>query len=198
MQDLLAPTGLLLAAAITPGPNNLVVLRIASRAGVRGALPAIAGIVAGGLVLLAVAARGVGRLVALHPAWRAWMGLGGALYLAWLGACLLAAGLRGVDTGTSSKALPTGVSGLICFQLLNPKAWVMALTVVAAWPAPGLRAYLPLACLFTAVPGACLLLWSACGRLLARWLAHPAARRSVDAGMGVLLLASTALLFTDI
>ena len=53
MYRLFAVCGLLCVAAITPGPNNLVVLRASSQGGIRAALPAIAGIVLGGLLLLA-------------------------------------------------------------------------------------------------------------------------------------------------
>jgi threonine/homoserine/homoserine lactone efflux protein len=88
--------------------------------------------------------------------------------------------------------------GLFGFQFLNPKGWVMVLTLVAAWPATGLAGYLPLAVLFVAIPLSCLLLWSLAGRLLAAPMAHPRARRRIDAAMGTLLLASAALLLIDL
>jgi threonine/homoserine/homoserine lactone efflux protein len=193
MNDLFAPAGLLLAAAITPGPNNLVVLRIASQAGVRAALPAIAGIVAGSLALLALAVSGLAAVAAAHPAWRAWLGAGGAAYLGWLGLRLLAAALRDTSAAAAADVLPGTALGLLGFQLLNPKAWVTTLTVVAAWGASGTRGWLPLAALFAAIPFGCLLLWSACGR----WLTHPRLRRGLDAAMGALLLASAGLLLIE-
>ena len=55
MQALIASATLVFAAAITPGPNNFLVLRIALENGVRAALPAIAGVVLGGLAMLALA-----------------------------------------------------------------------------------------------------------------------------------------------
>lgn len=60
MTSLLAIAGLLFVAAGTPGPNNLVVMRTAAAAGFIGALPAVGGVVLGGLALLAVVATGVG------------------------------------------------------------------------------------------------------------------------------------------
>ncbi|MEI7036292.1 LysE family translocator [Fulvimonas yonginensis] len=197
MNDLFAPAGLLLAAAITPGPNNLVVLRIASRAGVRAALPAIAGIVGGSLALLALALSGLAAVTGNHPAWRTWLGAGGAAYLGWLGLRLLVTSLRETPADAPADALPATALGLFGFQLLNPKAWVMTLTVVAAWGASGARGWIPLAVLFVAIPLGCLLLWSACGRLLTKGLAHPPFRRGLDAGMGALLLASAGLLLIE-
>lgn len=195
MYDLLASAGLLLAGAITPGPNNLVVLREASRGGVRGAAGAIGGIVLGGLALLGVVATGAGALLATHATLRAVLAAIGAAYMAWLGLRLLgsARGSAPVET-----PLPAGVLGLFGFQFLNPKGWAMVLTIVAAWPATSLPGYLPLALLFAVIPLACLLLWSLAGRLLVAQLARPRSRRRIDAAMGMLLLASAALLLVDL
>lgn len=193
MNDLLAPAGLLLAAAITPGPNNLVVLRAAGRHGARGAASAIAGIVLGGLALFVAIAAGAGAMLAGHATLRLMLAAAGAAYMAWLGLRLLGGGA----SGSVEAALPAGLPGLFGFQFLNPKGWAMVLTVVAAWPAARLSDYLPLAALFTVIPLACLLLWSLAGRLLAAHLARPRFRRRADAAMGLLLLASAALLLVD-
>ncbi|EIM03041.1 lysine transporter LysE [Rhodanobacter thiooxydans] len=197
MDSLLTAGGLLSVAAITPGPNNLVVLRAAGHAGVRGALPAIAGIVCGGLLLFAVTALGAGAVFAAHPPLQRWTGAVGALYLAWLGVSLCIAGIAPRHAAATSAALPAGTLGLIGFQFLNPKSWVIVLTVLAAMPATGLRDYLPLAGLFVLIPILCLLLWAALGAWLARWLVRPAVRHGVDVVMGVLLVACALLLLIE-
>lgn len=197
MNPLLAACGLLCVAAITPGPNNLVVLRAAGQAGLRGAMPAIVGIVCGGLLLLAVMALGAGAAFATHPPLRRWTGVVGALYLVWLGVSLCATGIAPRHAATSA-ALPAGILGLIGFQFLNPKSWVMVLTALASVPATGWRGYLPLAALFTVIPASCLLLWAALGTLLSRALARPPIRRRVDAGMGMLLIVCAGLLLIEL
>jgi threonine/homoserine/homoserine lactone efflux protein len=196
MDHLIAVTVLLAVAAITPGPNNLVVLRTAGRCGLRGALPAIGGIVAGGLLVLALAMLGAGTLFAAYPSSQRWIGIAGALYLAWLGGLLFVGGLRPapVDGQPATRALPSGVLGLIGFQFLNPKSWVMVLTALATVHAIEPHGDLALVLLFVLIPTPCLLLWASLGAVLARWLARPNVRRSVDAGMGALLLASAGLL----
>ena len=199
MDHLLAIAGVLSAAAITPGPNNLVILRAAGQGGLRGAMPALLGIVLGGLLLLAVAALGAGSAFVAHPRLRGWIATGGALYLIWLGGSLLVAGIapRHGDGATRGPPLPAGTLELIGFQFLNPKGWVMVLTVLAALPVSGLRAYLPLAGLFVLIPGACLLLWAALGAWLARWLARAMFRRGVDIAMGALLIGCAGLLLLE-
>ncbi|MFC5525090.1 LysE family translocator [Rhodanobacter ginsengisoli] len=199
LDPLLPLTGMLWVAALTPGPNNLVVLRTASRAGLRGALPAIVGIVLGGLLLLLLTALGTTTVFIAQPSLRWWIGTIGASYLGWLGTSLLAGSLRPAPAHATSGAgaLPAGLPGLIGFQFLNPKSWVMVLTALASVPATGWRGYLPLAALFTVIPATCLLLWAALGTLLSRALARPRVRRRVDAGMGALLIASAGLLLIE-
>ncbi|HET6803876.1 MAG TPA: LysE family transporter [Frateuria sp.] len=195
MHDLLACAGLLLAAAITPGPNNLVVLREAGRGGLRAAAGPIGGIVLGGLALLAVVSAGAGTLLSRHATLRAALALLGASYMAWLGLRLLG---RPRPMASGSDAMPTRALGLFGFQFLNPKGWAMVTAIVAASPADDPAGYLPLALLFTAIPLACLLLWSLAGQRLAAQLAQPRPRRRIDAAMGILLLASAALLLADL
>ena len=198
MDHLFALCGLLGVAAITPGPNNLIVLHAAGRAGLRGAVPAIVGVVAGGLLLLAVLALGADAVFAAHPPLRRWIAALGGLYLAWLGMTLVAGGIapRRTDAAPRKSTLPTGTLALLGFQFLNPKGWVMVLTILAALPVAGWRGYLALAGLFVLIPTLCLLLWAALGAYLARWLAQPRIRRGVDALMGALLVACAVLLMT--
>ena len=199
MHHLLVLCGLLGVAAITPGPNNLIVLHAAGRAGVLGAMPTIVGIVAGGLLLLAVVALGVDAVFAAHPLLRRWIAVLGGLYLTWLGMTLVAGGIapRRTNAAPRKSTLPTGTLALLGFQFLNPKSWVMVLTVLAALPVADWRGYLTLAGLFVLIPTLCLLLWAGLGAYLARWLAQPRIRRSVDAVMGTLLVVCAVLLLTE-
>lgn len=186
-------TGLfLLVAAISPGPNNLVVMRAAARNGWTAALPAAVGVIAGGLVLLVLVTVGAGRAFSAWPWLRAMIEIGGALYLIWLGVRLIAA--AGRDAG--SMTLPAGLAGLFGFQFLNPKGWVMVLTVVAALPTTGATdALLRLAPLFICIPAACLLLWAGLGSALASCLTRPVVRQWTDRALGALLILAALLLF---
>jgi threonine/homoserine/homoserine lactone efflux protein len=194
MEQLLAAAGLLCVAAITPGPYKLVILRAAGTAGMRRTMPMIAGIVLGGLLLLAVTALGAAAVFAALPSLRRWIALAGALYLAWLGASLCIAGMSPPGDTTTSSPLPAGALGLVGFQFLNPKSWLLVLTVLAAMPASDAHDYLLLVAMFVLIPAPCLLMWAGLGASLARWLARPIARRGVDILSGALLVACAALL----
>ncbi len=192
VSSLLAIAALVLVTAITPGPNNLVVMRKASRAGLIAALPSVLGVVCGSVALLAVVAAGAGFAFTAWPPLRLLIGIGGAGYLVWLGLGLICAS-RGY--GHEPK-LPSGTWGLFGFQFLNPKAWVMVLTVVASSrPGGPFDAFTRLAPLFIVIPAACLLLWASLGVALSSQLARPAARLWSDRLLGVLLIVSAPLMF---
>lgn len=197
MSTLMIGAGLIFVAAITPGPNNLVVMRAAAHEGFAGALPAIAGIVAGGLAMLALVMAGTGFAVAVEPRMTAVITLCGGAYLCWLGGSLVVGSFASSHTrdSASKSALPTRAAALFGFQFLNPKSWVMVLTVATAvrdeQPA---RAFLSLATLFTVIPALCLALWCALGLLAAPYLDRVWVRDWLDRAMGVLLFVSAALL----
>jgi threonine/homoserine/homoserine lactone efflux protein len=184
MTDYLGVIGVVTVAAITPGPNNLIVLRAASRDGIRGAVPAILGVVTGGLALLSVVLLATRAAFALDGQLRTAVALVGAGYLAWLGLGLIR------HAGRSARGAPElpapSMFGLLAFQVVNPKCWMLVLTAIGAAPAG--RTAWPLAIVFTAIPTACLLAWAVAGAVMARTLARPAVAVWVDRAMAAVLL----------
>jgi threonine/homoserine/homoserine lactone efflux protein len=179
--------GLVTIAAVTPGPNNFIVLRAAARVGIRGAWPAIAGVVLGGLLVLAVALTASDAAFAAVPGLHTVVGVAGCLYLAWLGLALICH--AGHPSDGPARGLPAAsVPGLFAFQFLNPKSWVMVMTAIGAMPAAA--PVWPLAVVFTAIPAGCLTLWAIAGAVLARWFTRPRVAAWVDRGMGALLVAT--------
>jgi threonine/homoserine/homoserine lactone efflux protein len=198
MNALIGAVGLITVAAITPGPNNLVVMRTAVHSGFAGALPAIAGIVAGGLAMLLLVVAGAGVLFAAEPRLYHLITYGGGAYLCWLGIVLLRDGLAspGRRTASPARALPVSGFGMFGFQFLNPKSWIMVLTVTSAVRVGNETAhvFLVLAALFTVIPALCLTLWCALGVLLRTYPAH----QWLDGLMGALLIISALLLVASL
>lgn len=193
MDALIGIAGVITVAAITPGPNNLVVMRTAAQTGWRAALRAIAGIVLGGLVLLALAATGTAALFAAQPRLRIALTIMGCLYLGATGVRLMCR--RSADAGGASVTPPASVTGLFVFQFLNPKSWILTVTAVSAQAAASSGvAFAKLAALFVAIPLLCLLLWSALGLAMATFMERGGAAARFDRAMGGLLVASALLL----
>lgn len=186
MSSLAPIIGLVWVAAITPGPNNLIVLRASAREGLRAAVPVILGAVTGGLALLAVISAGAGRVFAAEPRVRTSLAVAGGLYLAWLGVRLIARAGRAAtedDERVLPRAAAPRLATMFAFQFLNPKAWVMVLTVSAA--AADRTVALPL--IQTVVPLVCLSLWAALGMFGVRRL-RGAATGWLDRVCGVALI----------
>lgn len=183
-------SGLILIAAITPGPNNLIVLQLAGARGLKSALRAIAGIVAGGLLLIELAQIGLGAITARYPWFDEVFVVAGAVYLAVLGLRLVYRSFDTVGANPGSRPIAAlGAPALLVLQFANPKAWVLVLTVsAAARGAASSQFVLPL--LFVAISSASLLAWAVLGHVAARILQGGLARARFDRVMGTLLIAS--------
>lgn len=194
MDTLTGVAAFIAIAAITPGPNNLFVLTIAAEQGWRAAAAAIAGVVTGGIALLAAISAGAGALFAAAPSLRVLLGLAGCAYLVWLGAkSMLQAGRpRRPEPPNASTFASRGFVGMALFQWLNPKGWLLLLTAVAAigqgwhgWPA-----FVVLAVLFGAISALCLIAWALLGAAMTSVVQRTPAARAFDFTMGALLVAS--------
>lgn len=182
----LAPViGMLVVSAITPGPNNAIVMEAGAR-GRGAAAVAITGVASGTLILLVLVWLGVGAVVEASPRLKLALSIVGGAYLVWLGVSLArASGMRAPDS--RARKLPASVPAIAVFQLLNPKAWILVITVTAATPAIGL---IELTALILAVTGSCLALWAAAGAAASRALERPAARLVFNRVMGSVLALS--------
>jgi threonine/homoserine/homoserine lactone efflux protein len=204
MNTVLATSGLIFTAAITPGPNNFLVLKLAGQRNLRSVLMPIGGMVAGGLAMIALAQLGLAVVTSRHTWVRESVVICGTLYLVVLGLLLVQRSFRTVSMPTErAREAPIGALALFVFQFLNPKAWVLVLTVSAAtgcvgqcarqWPMPMITLLL----LFAAISSACLLAWAVLGRLAARFLPHERLRARFDCAMGLSLVACAgSLLFS--
>lgn len=173
---------------ITPGPNNLLLLASGMTVGTRRTLPFLAGIVAAFSLLVAAAGLGLAAAVTAAPAAERLIRYGGCAYLAWLAWKLANAAPSGTtDMAPQLLSFRDGVA----FQLLNPKAWMMALTATALYAPGGAPAALAaVAAVFLVVGAPCNLVWLLGGSLLGRLQADPARIRRINRLLALLLVAS--------
>ena len=204
MDMLTAIASLIFVAAITPGPNNLLVFRTAAHHGLPATLPAIGGVIVGGLVILALLQLGLGSMLDRHAWLAAAVVLLGALYLGWMGLALAfsGAGHNAVALG-NSRPVAQGAWTLFSLQFVNPKTWTMLLTVAAlaqAAAGAGHEAvpFVSVAALFVALSFVSLMTWTVMGRLAARGLKRGSVLLYVDRAMGLLLVAMAGLMCADL
>ncbi len=128
----LSMLGFLWVAAITPGPNNMLLTASGARFGFLRSLPLMVGIMIGMQVMLLLVAFGVGGLILLYPAVHLLLKIAGSLYLLWLAWKIGTAAYENLDIRhPPATPMPFWQGGLL--QLINPKAWLMALGAVASF-----------------------------------------------------------------
>jgi len=185
---------LLFAATVTPGPNNLLMLRIGLENGRHAALAPATGVVLGGVTMLLLTCAGLARAFAALPWLRVATAIGGAGWVMWLGVRLMC------STGTATRAPPSfagasarGLLRMFLFQFINPKSWILVLTVTAAAGNTPVS-LATLIALFIVIPYGCLALWAGGGSLAASLLRDAKARARFERSTGAMLALSALLL----
>lgn len=204
MNSLIAVVVILAVATFTPGPNNFIVMSAGARGGFRTASPLMAGMIAGGLLLLMLAWAGAAVMFDAAPQLRSLLAIIGSLYLGWLGGKMVWQTIQNASSSgelmTSDNAQSHTVIGVAVFQLINPKAWILILTATAAISGElqGLVGFTTLATSFAIVAAIGLTVWTLAGSAIGKLLNDHRAKRWFDRTMGGLLIASAALLLIGV
>ncbi|WP_331832928.1 LysE family translocator [Pseudomonas sp. LH21] len=175
-----------LAASISPGPTNLLILAHGAQRGLRASLaPIVTACCAAATVVLLVGL-GLGELLLRYPLAQQVMSWVGALWLSWLAWKMLRSAGAPLQTGSDSGLGPLSAATL---QVVNPKVWVTAVAMVGLFAGPALPMWwLSLVFLLIALPS--MTAWALMGIGSARWLRSPQALRVFNQGLAGLLLVS--------
>lgn len=187
---LLGPLALFaLVSSITPGPNNIMLASSGLTFGFRRTIPHMLGVNLGFTLMLVLVGLGLGTLFQQLPWLYTFLKYAGALYLLYLAWKIASSGPM---EGGSTRGRPFTFLQAALFQWVNPKAWVMAVGVIATYtPQSGFYWNLALAaavCCVVNLPS--IGIWAAFGMALQRLLHRPRAIRMFNVGMGMLLVAS--------
>lgn len=192
----IAILGFAVAASITPGPNNLLVMTSGLNHGVAASLRLVAGISFGFAFMVLAVGLGLGAGIRAHPELQTAIEAAGLCYMLWL-AWKVATAPTTFEVPTSdgkTAARPLSALAGAAFQWVNPKAWAIALSATAAFSTSGgepSRLFW-LAGIFAAVAFAALTIWAAFGGALRRFVDNPRAIFAFNIAMALLLVASAA------
>jgi len=175
--------------AVSPGPNNTMLLTISSHHGVRGSVPYLLGMASGLTLMVLAMGAGLGAVFVAYPMTYQvlkYVGFGYVLYMAW---GILRAGSP--EAG-EINVVPKTAWRAVVFQWVNPKAWIVIATFVTAYlpPERGVVVLVFAAAVFVlaTMPGA--MVWVALGRVVSGLLKSPKARRIFTSVMAAALVAS--------
>jgi len=179
-------------AAITPGPNNLMLMTSGVKYGFGRTLPHLIGVILGFALMIAVVGFGLDLIFERFPIALPTMRVAGSLYMLWLALRIaLAKPIGQVEPG----GRPIGFLAAAGFQWVNPKAWVMALSALSTYA--GIvddysRSVLLTASLCALIAIPCSGAWALFGASLSRLLRDPRVTRPFNWTMAALLIASIA------
>ncbi len=184
---LIAFTVFATVASMTPGPNNAMLMASGANFGFGRTVPHLLGVIAGFLGLLLACGFGLAGLFTAYPLAHEilkWAGAAYMLYLAWK-----------IATSTSlspgkAAAKPMSFFQAVAFQVVNPKAWAMALGAVTTYaPAQHYVAnVLLVTLLFSLLNAPWVTAWTLFGVTLRRFMENPRILRAFNWTMAALLV----------
>lgn len=176
-------------AAITPGPNNFMLMTSGLNFGFRRTTAHLLGVAIGFGIMVLILGFGLGALFESYPAIYTvlkYMGAAYLVYLAWRIA------RSGPVEGGEARRRPFNFLEAAAFQWVNPKAWAFALSAISAYAAVALY---PLNIVFLAATSSTITIFSAStwvlfGTGLRGLLSNPRIIRIFNVGMALALVAS--------
>ena len=178
------------AAAITPGPNNIMLMSSGLTFGMRRTIPHMVGIAAGFLVLTVVLVLGVGAVLMAVPPFRYALLVGGTLFLCYLAYKTMTAP---TDLAQRQSKRPLTFLEAAAFQFINPKGVVMAITVISSFISPDhdyFAQFLMVMMCFTLVTLMAVLCWAGFGVMIRGLIDTPLRLRVFNITMAALLIGS--------
>lgn len=199
--QLLALLAFALVSAITPGPNNAMLLASGVNFGVRRTVPHIVGINLGFPVMVLAIGLGLAQVFAAIPTLYTVLKVVSVVYLLWLAWRIGSA--RPAKAGESdgaAAARPMSFLEAAAFQWVNPKAWIMGIGAFAAYSIPGQPVASALivagAYVVTGFPSSAV--WAGFGAALRRFLSDPVRLRAFNIAMALVLAASLLPVVADL
>lgn len=191
ISDLAGILGFSVAAAFTPGPNNLIALASGANFGYRRTLPHVFGVCVGFTVMLALMGLGLGSLFRAVPLAYTVLKYASFAYLMFLAWKIATS--KGIGEGAAA-AKPFSILSTITFQWINPKAWIAAITIVSTFTAPerfwvslSINGTINIVLAFLAVSS-----WALFGTAVKKWLTRPLWYRAFNWTMAILLIVTVA------
>jgi len=202
-----------LVATITPGPNNIMIMTSGLNYGITRTLPHFFGICLGFPTMVIAVGLGLGSLFqsfpVLHSIIRI-LGISYLLYLAWKIATTKVSPAMvsstpqnqgAADESSDSLSKPLSFVQAALFQWVNPKAWVMVVSSLAAFTSVGSELFtqaLLIALSFFLVSFPCVGTWLLGGAFLRRLFKRPGQLQVFNVTMAILLaLSILPMLSTD-
>lgn len=191
LETMLALAGFAFVMSVSPGPANFLLLASGVNFGFARSVPLVLGISIGFLSMVFAVGVGLGQVLDRAPYLQVALRIACGAYVLWLAWKI--ARSRSLGSGESDRIdRPISFVQAALFQLVNPKAWAVALIVTASYTNPGnyLASLILLIAVFAVVNMPSISVWAISGVALRRLLAKGRRIAIFNVTMAVLLVAS--------
>lgn len=178
------------SSAITPGPNNVMLMSSGVNFGIKRSLPHLTGICIGFPGMVLAIGLGLSAVFQAYPAIHIvikYVGIAYLLYLSWL----IANSSSKMEGKKSTQ--PFSFFQAAAFQWVNPKGWIMAVGAVATFThvdSALTPQVITISAVFFAVAFPCAVIWLSFGVALKRVLKNARQQKIFNISMALLLVAS--------
>ena len=173
---------------VTPGPNNIMLFASGVKYGFKKTIPHILGIPLGHFVQISLVSLGLGFLFQAYPMVQQVLKIIGCLYLFFL-AYRMFGSLNMKESKETGRPLKFYEAAL--FQILNPKAWVIAITAVSVFfpkDESFITGLLFLTCIAPIVNLPSISIWVLFGSSIRVLISNPAVKKTIEVILAVLLV----------
>lgn len=193
MATIISLFGLAMVAGWTPGPNNTLVANSGARYGFRATFPHVAGIGLGFPFMMFCVSLGLGAIFQQSVFVREALRIIGIVVLLWF-AWKVATSGRPNAQGTGGR--PFTFLESASFQWINPKGWIMAISISSQFADPEnpILSSLAIATVFIFVGFSSASAWTLFGTAMQRWLTTDARANVFNWSMAAMLLLSVYLI----
>ncbi len=183
-----AVAGFAVAATITPGPNNIMLMASGANYGFRRTVPHLLGITVGVSVLIILAGLGLMAALDTTPALHTALMAASIIYLLYLAWKIANAG---VPQNSAANGRPFTFLQAAAFQWVNPKVWATGLSAITLYaPDTSFSSITLVAGILAAAGLSSNSLWAWIGTFVSSWLSTGTRLRVFNISMALLLIAS--------
>jgi len=196
METFVPMFALAFASAWTPGPNNALLAASGARFGLRATMAHNMGIALGFPLMVFIVGLFLGQAFQQSLILQQGLRWGGAALLLWMGWKIATAGAAGDGPGVGR---PFSFLGAAAFQWINPKGWVMAISITSLYlsrDAPVATSAI-IAATFILMGFSSALGWAWSGQAMAGWLGNGSRLRIFNIVMGAMVAAGAVVLIFE-
>ncbi len=187
----IALTGFAFVMSISPGPANLLLLISGANFGYKKTLPMVLGISAGFLMMVFFVGIGLGQFIVKHPFVYLALRISCFTYVLWLSFQIAKSRSLG-STESNQMSEPFTFLQAALFQLINPKAWAVALILTVSYTSSSnfMASLMALIVIFAIVNIPSISVWALFGAVLRESLAKGHRIAIFNISMALLLVCS--------